>query len=53
MRITIEQLQQLPLFSGLDFDHLVQLQTHATVKPYSRGEIILHEGDRLPAKRMF
>lgn len=50
MRVTVEQLQQLPLFSALDLDHLVQLQTHAAVKQYARGEIILHEGDRLPAQ---
>jgi CRP/FNR family transcriptional regulator, cyclic AMP receptor protein len=50
MRVTVEQLQQLPLFSGLDLDHLIQLQAHAVVKQYSCGEIILHEGDRLPAK---
>jgi CRP-like cAMP-binding protein len=50
MRVTIEQLQQIPLFSGLDRDQLVQLQAHAVVKPYARGEIILHEGDRLPAQ---
>ncbi len=50
MRVTVEQLQQIPLFSGLDLDHLAQLQIHAVVKQYSRGEIILHEGDRLPAQ---
>jgi CRP/FNR family transcriptional regulator, cyclic AMP receptor protein len=50
MRVTVEQLQQIPLFCGLDLDQLAQLQTHGVVKQYSRGEIILHEGDRLPAK---
>jgi CRP/FNR family transcriptional regulator, cyclic AMP receptor protein len=50
MRVTIEQLQQILLFSELDLDRLAQLQTHAVVKQYLRGEIILHEGDRLPAK---
>jgi len=50
MRVTVEQLQQIPLFSGLDSDQLVQLQAHAVVKQYLRGEIILHEGDRLPAQ---
>lgn len=50
MRVTIEQLQQISLFLGLDHDQLVQLQAHAVVKPYARGEIILHEGDRLPAQ---
>ena len=50
MQVTTEQLRQISLFSGLDFDQLVQLRTHAVVKQYLRGEIILHEGDRLPAK---
>jgi CRP/FNR family transcriptional regulator, cyclic AMP receptor protein len=50
MRVTIEQLQQILLFSELDLDRLAQLQIHAVVKQYLRGEIILHEGDRLPAK---
>lgn len=50
MQVAIEQLRQISLLSGLDFDQLAQLQTHAVVKRYSRGEIILHEGDRLPAQ---
>ena len=50
MRITVEQLQQIPLFSGLDPDRLLQLQAHAVVKQYWRGEIIFHEGDLLPSK---
>jgi CRP/FNR family transcriptional regulator, cyclic AMP receptor protein len=50
MQVTTEQLRQIPLFSRLDLDQLVQLQTHAGVKQYLRGETILHEGDRLPAQ---
>ena len=50
MQVTLEQLRQISLFSGLDLDQLVQLRTHAVVKQYLQGEIILHEGDRLPAK---
>ncbi|MEH2178089.1 Crp/Fnr family transcriptional regulator [Nostoc sp.] len=50
MQVTVEQLQQIPFFSRLDLDQLAQLQTHAMVKQYLRGEIILHEGDRLPDK---
>jgi CRP/FNR family transcriptional regulator, cyclic AMP receptor protein len=50
MQVTIEQLQQILLFSALDLEQLAQLQAHAAVKQYWRGEIILHEGDRLPAK---
>lgn len=50
MRVTVEQLQQIPLFSGLNPDQLVQLQAGAVIKQYLHGEIILHEGDRLPAQ---
>lgn len=50
MQVTIEQLRQISLFSGLDLDQLVKLRTHAVVKQYLQKEIILHEGDRLPAK---
>lgn len=50
MRVTVEQLKQISLLSGLDLEQLAQLQAHAVVKRYLRGEIILHEGDRLPAQ---
>ncbi|MFB2770880.1 Crp/Fnr family transcriptional regulator [Pelatocladus sp. BLCC-F211] len=50
MRVTVEQLRQISLLSGLELDQLAQLQIHAVIRPYSRGEIILHEGDRLPAQ---
>ncbi|WP_375498747.1 hypothetical protein [uncultured Nostoc sp.] len=50
MQVTVEQLQQIPFFFRLALDQLAQLQTYAVVKQYLRGEIILHEGDRLPAK---
>ena len=50
MQVTVEQLQQIPLFSKLDLEQLVQLQARAIVKRYSHEEIILHEGDRLPAQ---
>jgi CRP/FNR family transcriptional regulator, cyclic AMP receptor protein len=48
--ITPEQLQQISIFSDLGSDHLVCLQPHAAAKSYLRGEIVLHEGDRLPPK---
>lgn len=50
MQVTMKQLQQIPLFSGLTLDQLAQLQAHAVVKHYLPGEIILHEGARLPAQ---
>jgi CRP/FNR family transcriptional regulator, cyclic AMP receptor protein len=50
VRVSIEQLQQIPIFSSLDSKQLTVLQPHAEIKQYSHGEIILHEGDRLPAQ---
>lgn len=50
MKITIDQLLQISIFSGLEPHELVQLQPHSAAKNYLQGEIVLHEGDRLPAK---
>jgi CRP/FNR family transcriptional regulator, cyclic AMP receptor protein len=48
--VTTEQLQQIPIFAKLEPKQLAQLQPHTVVKSYQRGEIVLHEGDRLPAR---
>jgi len=48
MQATIEQLQQILILSRLDPEQLSPLQTYARIRQYLRGEIILHEGDRLP-----
>jgi len=50
MQVKVEQLRGILLLSGLDMDQLAQLQAHAVVKQHLRGEIILHEGDCLPAQ---
>lgn len=50
MKITIDLLLQISIFSGLEPHQLVQLQPHSAVKNYLQGEIVLYEGDRLPAK---
>jgi len=50
MQVTTDQLQQISIFAGLESEELAQIQLHAAVKTYVRGEIILHEGDRLPSK---
>ncbi|HBE21209.1 MAG TPA: cyclic nucleotide-binding protein [Cyanobacteria bacterium UBA11149] len=50
MQATVEQLQKISILSGLDCQQLAQLQPHAAVKSYTREEIILHEGDPLPAQ---
>jgi CRP/FNR family transcriptional regulator, cyclic AMP receptor protein len=50
MLITIEHLKQISILSELGLQELNQLQPHTTAKSYQRGEIVLHESDRLPAK---
>ncbi|MCX7594879.1 MAG: Crp/Fnr family transcriptional regulator [Fischerella sp.] len=50
MQATIEQLSQVIVFAGLELTDKTSLQPHTQVRRYKQGEIILHEGDRLPAK---
>lgn len=50
MQVTIEDLKKISILAELKPDELAQLRPHAVLKAYQRGEIILHEGDRLPAK---
>lgn len=50
MQATLEDLKKISILAGLKPDELAQLQPQATVKSYRRGEIVFHEGDRLPTK---
>ncbi|WP_375469905.1 Crp/Fnr family transcriptional regulator [uncultured Nostoc sp.] len=50
MRASVEQLSQIIVFSGLETADKVNLQPYTQVQRYRKGEIILHEGDGLPAK---
>jgi CRP-like cAMP-binding protein len=50
MLVTTEHLKQVSILAGLEPDELAQLQPHTSAKSFLRGEIVLHEGDRLPAK---
>lgn len=50
MQASIEQLSQIGLFAGLAASEQQRLQPHTLVQPYRAGEIIMHEGDRLPPK---
>ncbi|PMB47672.1 cyclic nucleotide-binding protein [Fischerella thermalis CCMEE 5201] len=50
MQASIEQLSKIIVFAGLEPSDKISLQPHTQVQRYSQGEIILHEGDRLPAK---
>ncbi|MFQ4142803.1 Crp/Fnr family transcriptional regulator [Chlorogloeopsis sp. ULAP02] len=50
MQATLEQLSQIIVFADLEPTDMMSLQPHTHIQSYSQGEIILHEGDRLPAK---
>ncbi|RUR77140.1 Crp/Fnr family transcriptional regulator [Chlorogloeopsis fritschii PCC 9212] len=50
MQATLEQLSQIIVFADLEPTDRMKLQPHTHIQRYSKGEIILHEGDRLPAK---
>jgi signal-transduction protein with cAMP-binding, CBS, and nucleotidyltransferase domain len=45
MQVTSENLRQISIFAGLRAGELAQIQRHAAVRAYLRGEIILREGD--------
>ncbi|WP_341525032.1 Crp/Fnr family transcriptional regulator [Nostoc sp. UHCC 0302] len=50
MQASLEQLSQIIVFASLETVDKINLQPHTKVQRYTKGEIILHEGDRLPAK---
>lgn len=50
MRATIEELSQILIFRDLDALELERLQPFSEVQHYQQGEILMQEGDRLPAK---
>ncbi|MEH2339298.1 Crp/Fnr family transcriptional regulator [Nostoc sp.] len=50
MQASLEQLSQILVFSGLETADKVNLQPYTQVQRYRKGEIILHESDRLPGK---
>jgi CRP/FNR family transcriptional regulator, cyclic AMP receptor protein len=50
MQASLEQLSQIIVFADLETVDKVNLQPQTHVKLYTKGEIILHEGDSLPAK---
>lgn len=50
MQASLEQLSQIIVFAGLETADKVSLQPYTQVQRHRKGEIILHEGDALPAK---
>ena len=49
MQATVKQILQITVFEGVEPSELAILQPHTQVQFYSQGEIIMHDGDRLPA----
>ncbi|MES1023001.1 Crp/Fnr family transcriptional regulator [Gloeocapsa sp. BRSZ] len=50
MQASIEQISQVSVLAGLETPDKLKLQPHTQVRQYLQGEIVFHEGDRLPAK---
>ncbi|MBD2208713.1 Crp/Fnr family transcriptional regulator [Nostoc linckia FACHB-104] len=50
MQASLEQISQITVFAGLTTADKISLQPQTQLQNYSKGEMILHEGDRLPAK---
>ncbi|MCA1995498.1 MAG: Crp/Fnr family transcriptional regulator [Coleofasciculus sp. S288] len=50
MQATIEELDKILVFAALTPLELEQLQPHTRTQNYRQGEIVMHEGDRLPQK---
>jgi CRP-like cAMP-binding protein len=48
MQATLEQLAQISVFANLTAPEWVDLQPHTRIQPYTQGEIVMHERDRLP-----
>lgn len=50
MQATLEQLTAIAIFADLKSTELAQLQPRTQVRLYQQGELVMSEGDRLPAK---
>ncbi len=50
MKATVEQLASILVFRQLQPEQLTSLQPHTFVQIYQTGEIVSHEGDRLPPR---
>lgn len=50
MKATVEQLAQIGIFARLNRTELERLQEHTAIRTYRQGEVVMHEGDRIPEK---
>lgn len=49
MRATVQQLEKVSIFSGLEIEALSRLSSISLVSSYKKNETIIHEGDRFSA----
>lgn len=50
MQATVEQIAEIPVFAKLEPSELERLQPYSRLQKYRSGQIIMNEGDDLPAK---
>jgi CRP-like cAMP-binding protein len=50
LQATVKELSQILVFRDLDSSQLERLQPYSQVQYYQQGEIVMREGDDLPAK---
>ncbi len=50
MRANVQQISKIAIFSNLEPDILSELSHSSCLKSYKQGEIIIYEGDSVPAK---
>lgn len=50
MKATVGQLADIWIFASLNSTELERLQGHTEIRTYRQGEVVMHEGDRIPEK---
>jgi CRP-like cAMP-binding protein len=50
MQATVDELSKILVFAALEPPEIEHLQPYTSVQNYQQGEIVMHEGDRLPTK---
>lgn len=50
MKATVEQLAEIGIFASLNRTELQRLQSNTEIRAYRQGEVVMHEGDRIPEK---
>jgi CRP/FNR family transcriptional regulator, cyclic AMP receptor protein len=50
MKANVAQLAEIWIFASLNSTELERLQGHTAIRTYRQGEVVMYEGDRIPAK---